>query len=222
VKCDAARPKCERCIKYGIACPGYPEPNALIFRNDTELVRERASRKYEKRRRAQASQNTKSLRESNSSASSESPGKIQPAPPPEVTTGLRFPTRHTSPLAQLSRPGLLQGAVAAFLTQWSVPDPDVFWGAFDTASDLYRSSSPDSCFRAATEAVSLITLSLPKDAHKYDVRRSAMRSYGVALSSINKALDKPEQRVSDHTFMAVMFVSVFEVRLAHCVGFVSG
>lgn len=38
-----------------------------------------------------------------------------------------------------------------------------------------------------------------------------MRSYGAALNSVNKAFGDLEQRVSDHTFMTVIFVCIFEI-----------
>lgn len=33
VKCDLARPACQRCIKYGAECPGYRTEQELVFRN---------------------------------------------------------------------------------------------------------------------------------------------------------------------------------------------
>ncbi|KAJ9296761.1 transcriptional regulator family: Fungal Specific TF [Paecilomyces variotii] len=33
VKCDLQRPECQRCIKYGVACPGYRDQQELMFRN---------------------------------------------------------------------------------------------------------------------------------------------------------------------------------------------
>ncbi|KAJ9309741.1 transcriptional regulator family: Fungal Specific TF [Paecilomyces variotii] len=33
VKCDPQRPECQRCIKYGVACPGYRDQQELMFRN---------------------------------------------------------------------------------------------------------------------------------------------------------------------------------------------
>lgn len=33
LQCDLGRPACERCIKYGVQCPGYRDQQALIFRD---------------------------------------------------------------------------------------------------------------------------------------------------------------------------------------------
>ncbi|KAG5950515.1 hypothetical protein E4U53_004918 [Claviceps sorghi] len=33
VKCDLARPGCQRCFKYGVDCPGYRDQHELVFRN---------------------------------------------------------------------------------------------------------------------------------------------------------------------------------------------
>jgi hypothetical protein len=53
-------------------------------------------------------------------------------------------------------------------------------------------------------------MALPRDSQKYDVRKSAMRMYGAALKSVNNALGDLEQRATDHTIMAVIFICIFE------------
>ncbi|KAL1849246.1 hypothetical protein Plec18170_007538 [Paecilomyces lecythidis] len=45
VKCDLERPACQRCIKYGTACPGYRDQQELIFRNvDPTSIKKRNMR----------------------------------------------------------------------------------------------------------------------------------------------------------------------------------
>ncbi|KAG6298607.1 hypothetical protein E4U09_000654 [Claviceps aff. purpurea] len=45
VKCDLARPGCQRCVKYGVECPGYREQHELVFRNaDPTAVAKRKKR----------------------------------------------------------------------------------------------------------------------------------------------------------------------------------
>ncbi|UNI14994.1 hypothetical protein JDV02_001569 [Purpureocillium takamizusanense] len=45
VKCDLARPGCQRCVKYGVECPGYRDQTELVFRNaDPSTVRKRKKR----------------------------------------------------------------------------------------------------------------------------------------------------------------------------------
>ena len=120
------------------------------------------------------------------------------------------PPANCSPDLRTSRPSFIAGAVATFISQWSIPDPDVFWGALDNVPEMYKTAPPKSCFRAGMEAVALLTMALPRDSQKYDVRKSAMRLYGAALMAVNEALGDPEQRISDHTFMAVIFICIFE------------
>ncbi|KAG6031305.1 hypothetical protein E4U40_007271, partial [Claviceps sp. LM458 group G5] len=43
--CDLARPGCQRCVKYGVECPGYREQHELVFRNaDPTAVAKRKKR----------------------------------------------------------------------------------------------------------------------------------------------------------------------------------
>ncbi|EGX90450.1 Fungal transcriptional regulatory protein [Cordyceps militaris CM01] len=45
VKCDLARPACQRCTKYGAVCPGYRDQQALVFRNaDPSTLKRRRKR----------------------------------------------------------------------------------------------------------------------------------------------------------------------------------
>lgn len=60
VKCDSLRPSCERCCKYGVECPGYPDRKGIVFRKDTLLVQQKANEKYGKRKRHTASKGTTS------------------------------------------------------------------------------------------------------------------------------------------------------------------
>jgi hypothetical protein len=41
-QCDRSQPECQRCIKYGSPCPGYPREQDIRFRNETaKTVRKR-------------------------------------------------------------------------------------------------------------------------------------------------------------------------------------
>ena len=106
---------------------------------------------------------------------------------------------------------LTQGAISAFMSQWSYPDPDLFWASFDGAALLYPTAHLSTCYMSALEAVSLMTLSCGDKDHNTDLRRPAMRAYGRALATINKALEDPEQRRIDHTFMAIELIILFEL-----------
>jgi hypothetical protein len=182
-----------------------------VFRDDTEKVRQRATKKYEMRLKGQGSLTPHPACKVASSHYVEASNDTRSSATAKMITGPQLQAERARPIITSSRAALVQGAVAAFLTQWSVPDSDVFWGAFNKSVGLYPDSAPNSCFRIALEALSLLTLSLPQDSHKYDVHRSAMRSYGAALKSVNKTLDDPEQRINDHTFMAVIFITIFDV-----------
>ncbi|XWW93035.1 hypothetical protein V2A60_000963 [Cordyceps javanica] len=69
VKCDLARPACQRCAKYGAVCPGYRDQQALVFRNaDPSTLQRRRKRKAGEG--AVASAITAASRDHNSSSSS--------------------------------------------------------------------------------------------------------------------------------------------------------
>ncbi|KAG6001006.1 hypothetical protein E4U21_004784 [Claviceps maximensis] len=72
VKCDLSRPGCQRCVKYGVDCPGYRDQHELVFRNANPMAvqkrKKRTSVKIEERER----RNTKSSSKPQSSSSSSS------------------------------------------------------------------------------------------------------------------------------------------------------
>jgi hypothetical protein len=114
-------PQCQRCQKYGVECPGYPAKN-VIFCDDTDRVRQRAVKKYEMKQRSLTQ---------HSSASDSLNAILEP-----LQMGLSIETIPTPDLRS-SRSTLIAGAVATFLHRWRIPDPDVFWGAFDSVPELY-------------------------------------------------------------------------------------
>lgn len=47
-QCDLGRPACQRCIKYGVECPGYRDQQDLVFRNADPNVAKKPKKKRAK------------------------------------------------------------------------------------------------------------------------------------------------------------------------------
>ncbi|KAH7133658.1 hypothetical protein EDB81DRAFT_762939 [Dactylonectria macrodidyma] len=58
VKCDLAKPACQRCFKYGVPCPGYRTEQELVFRNaNPTSVKKRKKRGQQQQQQQQGANN---------------------------------------------------------------------------------------------------------------------------------------------------------------------
>ena len=217
IQCDNGLPGCEKCIKYGVVCPGYPDKNALVFRDDTTRIRARAIKKYDKNLHpepASASQSTSVTRSRTAYQSNLRSSGVawftKSHKEGSSSTDSENPTMPNLVVWQPVNGGLVQGATAAFMEQFQTDDAEVFWTAFDCTSVLYPTASSSVCFSFALEAISLLAMSLLDKDSTADILRPAIQAYGRALRAINRALKAQDQRTLDHTFMAIELVCLFE------------
>lgn len=218
VKCDTQRPECEKCIKYGVKCPGYPDRPGFKFREENSKLRERAAKQYGKPKKLQATSAGEGVPARSSEVELEQAGtpdrssrQKEAANEEVVTTPLNSSERRLSTPHVSVGNALTQGAISAFMSQWSSPDPELFWASFDGAALLYPTAHLSICYTSALEAVSLMTMSCGDKEHNTDLRRPAMKAYGRSLALINKALEDSAQRTIDHTFMAIELIILFEL-----------
>ena len=113
----------------------------------------------------------------------------------------------------VSYPLLVQGAVAVFLERYCINDPDILWGSFSTATNIYASSDPNGALQAALESIALAAVHKQEDLSNFDARKSAIHKYGKAIKLLGKALGDPQQRQSEETLLAIFFVCFSEVRI---------
>ena len=222
IKCDASRPECEKCIKHRVKCPGYPDKAGFRFREESTKVKKRAAKRYGKpQKQDTSSEDEKASCEAKGDEPETFGSSTETLVPSEEFNQPEVEEVKTSPLQQSERTlsvphvsvgnALTQGAISAFMSQWSSPDPDLFWASFDGAALLYPTAHLSTCYISALEAVSLMTMSCGDKDHNTDLRRPAMKAYGRSLAMINKALEDPTQRTIDHTFMAIELIILFEL-----------
>jgi Fungal Zn(2)-Cys(6) binuclear cluster domain/Fungal specific transcription factor domain len=205
VKCDSLRPSCERCRKYGVDCPGYPEKNTLVFRNDTVAIQERAHKKYNKKKLKISDGSTSSKmrrRHLEERLVSRPRSRVVEAEP-------SLPTR-TSLVSQPDSGTLIEGAVATFLSQWDNPNVDIFWCLFDPVAKQPTNSARSWGLGCAMNAVSLMALALRPEMETMDIRRPASTMYGQTLQYINAALQNPAETIDYETLLTVTLIALFE------------
>ena len=207
-QCDATKPYCDRCTRYGIVCPGYPE-KSLVFKDDTSIVRERAEKKYEKRRRRREADDT-----------TESSSLLRPTPVhTESSTSSRSdsdaqmdsPELMRLPLLPADEVQVVEDAVASFLAQWSSPDVATWWNIPNPVSLASVQAFRGDSLATALQAVSLVMAALKQEPPSSPMMTSAAKIYGAALRSINRALQDPDEWLKDSTVLAVILTALFEV-----------
>jgi hypothetical protein len=116
-----------------------------------------------------------------------------------------------SPPPLPDKAALIEGTVAAFLSQWSNANVDVWWGALDVATIQSSKSMLKGSLGVALQAVSLMALALRPELKHCNMKRTAATMYGTALKAIKSSLQDPKESLEDNTFIAVMLTALFEV-----------
>jgi hypothetical protein len=117
----------------------------------------------------------------------------------------------SSPRRQPDKAALVEAAVAAFLSQWSNSNVDVWWSVLDVAVLRSSKSWREGSLGIALHAVSVMALVLRPELQNCDIKRPAAMMYGTALRAINSSLEDPKESLEDNTFIAVMLTALFEV-----------
>ena len=173
-------------------------------------IRERAEKKYEKRRQLQRGPRSPARVAGPSTPSCKPPASSQT--PKSSTESLSSPASVISTVSlNPDREALLEGAVAAYLSQWTNTNVNIWWSVFDAAAIFSSGMTPDGSFGLALKAVSLMALAQQPEAQSFDLLRSARRQYGQALKALNEVLKDSTQYLNDQTFMTLILTAAFEV-----------
>lgn len=206
VKCDLARPACQRCIKYGAECPGYRDQQELVFRNaDPTAVKKR------KKRTAQ------SVGDGSPSSASDT-GFSTPALSPNGDFMFTSSTDvvlangvNCNAVAPLTRP------VFQHWTSHSVPIVLNVYSNFDFIQDIYSSCDVDGPLIWAAHLFSrtyVTNLRYPtaitRDAHA-ETERELGTYLGKTLNSVNKALNTPDGAFRDDVLATIWLLSNYEL-----------
>ncbi|RAK95286.1 Zn(II)2Cys6 transcription factor [Aspergillus ibericus CBS 121593] len=199
VKCDGARPACQRCIAQQRQCTGYPD--AFAFRQ-YKATKDPQPGKVAIRKRA------KKPAQSDQSAS----GPTSPSLIEQGEAGTRLVLTNSSPRAPSPpaaiTPCLEWQSLCYFFHQHVLPtQKSPCEGHLEFLPELFQEKGNDPCLRHALLSVSY--LSLYNTARLNELYVNARKHYGIALKSLTTALNGTETSSQDETFAAALFLSMF-------------
>ncbi|KAK1074893.1 hypothetical protein LTR74_000737 [Friedmanniomyces endolithicus] len=211
IRCDETRPSCQRCSTHGVPCPGYRADNnnktgGIEFRDQTGDTVKRAKDAYRARKKeiaAVAVQRKGTARGPVTWVPGGGGGANGRATGVTVL-GEEFLCRYYGFSRQKAPADLLSPAVMrvqlygsfmdVYLPRESLRDHFSFYEA------LVGMSSSQPALVDALDALSLVAVgSMKKDRAVLD---QSVRKYGDALSSLGRALARPEAASSDETLAA--------------------
>ena len=196
VRCDETRPQCQRCITYGIACPGYRTKNA----DDVEF-------RYESYPALQPSGSTRSTsRDSPSSQTKETSSCGQ--------LGIRFIGEALPRPLSLQSPSVNRMQLySEFMSLYFPSDIPEGVNLLDSSHHSYMCllvslPSSQSALTYGLDALSLVQIgSIHKDRHMI---HQALQSYTYALSSLARILHQPGSVNNDIVLAVAVVLSACE------------
>jgi len=212
LQCDFTQPRCLRCAKLDVACPGYRDEQDLLFRNQNEIS-------YSQKKKSRAPSKRKSPSNQSFPASTSSLAASEPS---DDSTKLLCTSKPVDPSAiryiadslplQISDDWKLC-SVSIVLHQFSAPICDSgnsrYFGYLDFLPDLYSERANSSCLSLATNAVAKTYISNTRNVMLSG--NDQIRTYSQALKALQRALDDLSERSKDSTIICVWLLSMFEV-----------
>ncbi|PYI07727.1 hypothetical protein BO78DRAFT_365988 [Aspergillus sclerotiicarbonarius CBS 121057] len=199
VKCDGARPACQRCITQHRQCTGYPD--AFAFRQ-YKTTKDPQPGKAVTRKRAK-----KAAESDQPTSGATSPSLMEQGETDTRLVPTKSPSRPPSPPAAIT-PCLEWQSLCYFFHQHVMPtQKSPCEGHLEFLPELYQEKGNDPCLRHAVLSVSY--LSLFNTARVNELYVNARKHYGIALKSLTTALNSKETSTQDETFAAALFLSMF-------------
>jgi len=192
-QCDQRKPGCLKCEKSRHHCPGYRDLHQVLFRDESERVRQRAHQTQLTR-------------------SDPDPGGARAG---DLVQGLESLYPATAFLA--SRPAralshsLRELGMNFFFTRYTFTQPPFSHGYSQWLTQSCFGPAPNHALQAAVEAVG--TAALANVFHAPGAAAKSKKQYSLALMSTKKALNCPVQALADETMMAIILLGLFEVHL---------
>ena len=194
LQCDQQRPKCGKCIKLNLDCPGYRDLQQVMFRDQSAAVIRRVTKR----------QSPDSVRSMATQTSDDSSELTELSDTRSVSSSQDLPfSMHPSLVAQ---------GAAFFFAQYAIFNEPPFSGTFNNwVIENYCFGDQNSSLRLAIEAVGMAGIS-----NGYFAPNAAEKSrerYCHALSAVNKDLNDPTLAYDDSTLLAIVLLGVYEVSL---------
>ncbi|KAL2127063.1 hypothetical protein VTI74DRAFT_11391 [Chaetomium olivicolor] len=196
-KCDRKKPGCGQCARKRLACPGYPDPLAVVFRDQTLATT----------RRAQA---RKAYQETQAGKHVAPPKTGSILPPDKAPSSARVALKPIASNPENSKTSLSMSlsvipedvATIFFLTSYAPASPTAY------LSDLADTLLADELSPSAILAPALATLS--RELMQPSLMTLARKHYSVAIQFTNNALASPQLAVKDATLASVLLLALFE------------
>ena len=187
VKCDGAKPGCNRCAKHGVKCRGYPEKFSF--------------REYKPLQKDETTAWAVSQRADNSVLRTRSHS-------PESSQRHAF-TTNEAPSQGLSE-CLDWQSLCNFMNRIVVKvHRSPCKGHLAFMPDLFREKGEAPHLKHAILSVSHLTIFNDTSDHEFYLR--ARKNYGLALGHLNNALGSHENALKDETLAACLLMSIFYV-----------
>ncbi|KAK3504859.1 hypothetical protein B0T13DRAFT_18307 [Neurospora crassa] len=239
IRCDQRVPGCGQCQKRKEECPGYRNLVDLMFRDESDHVRNKAEEKARRRRRLSV-KTPSSPSDQRCSMTPErrqtTPSLLVPSPKrptsstPEATwsddddsipmspDSGSWPV--TPPVALLYDlpPSCQQQGIAYFFSRYVSVEETTCHHNFSFVFDIWKPTSVahdrhvDGVLASMT-AVGLVGLA--GVTRSPDMMEAAWKSYGTALRLTNHALETPLEAVKDTTMLSVLILGLFELIAEH-------
>ncbi|KAK2022549.1 hypothetical protein LX32DRAFT_190958 [Colletotrichum zoysiae] len=196
VKCDLARPQCQRCVKYGVQCPGYRDDQDLRFQHTDSVT-------FGNRRRKKQQQHPASSPPA-SEVVAFTPGSPASSASSQQSSSSGYRSAGTPPLPLL-RP------VHQHWTAEAIPLVIGFYPGLDFLPALFSRVEPDHCLVLACQAFARAYM-MNRGTSKTDYRELS-HLLGSALASVQEAIMNTKAYTSDSTITAVWMLGNYELMM---------
>ncbi|KAF6811492.1 hypothetical protein CPLU01_15102 [Colletotrichum plurivorum] len=208
VKCDLGRPQCQRCIKYGVPCPGYRDEQDVRFQHADAATFERRRRKKKDAAEAEREGETASQIVGVAlSPETASPASWASSPPSHES----WSSLSSSP-SSVSSVSLSSPLLRSVRQHWTAECIPLVLGCYSSIaflSGLFRGVGEDHCL-VRTGQVFARAYVMNRSPSGADYRE--LSTYlGKALASVSSAIRDPEAYTSDATIVAVWLLGNYEL-----------
>lgn len=196
-QCDQRKPGCLKCETSRKECPGYRDLHQVLFRDESERVRQKAHQRHRGQDSSPAYATTTSI-----SCDDGDLGRAFPIPP----SAFGLPVSKVS--YGLSQP-LVELGLNFFFTRYTFDQPPFSQDYSQWLKWSCSGYTPNNSLRAAIEAVGMAAL-----ANVFHAPNAASRSkkqYSKALMATKRALNDPLLALADETMMAIILLGQYEV-----------
>ncbi|KAK1483038.1 hypothetical protein CABS01_02774 [Colletotrichum abscissum] len=219
------RPQCQRCIKYGVQCPGYRDDDGMRFQNADPTSFERRKKKRNHQHQDQDDEAalttnsrtgtlqiiefTPELSTAASISTSASPGSSRQ--PSRQSTPATSVTTDTTTSTQLSVALPVLKTIRQHWTAESIPLVLGFYESLDFLPGLFRGAGQNHCL-VLTGQVFTRAYMINKFRPRADYRELSI-VLGHALAAVQEAIRNPKTYTSDSTIVAVWLLGNYELMI---------